>query len=68
MDEIEIEKEPKDCYSYVGKFSMEKIMYLLDRKSHIDKKLSKKKKTVKSLMIYYKKKIQIYLSYKMELD
>ena len=44
MDEIEIEKEPKDCYSYVGKFSMEKIMYLLDRKSHIDKKLSKKKK------------------------
>ena len=44
MDEIEIEKEPKDCYSYVGKFSMEKIMYLLYRKSHIDKKLSKKKK------------------------
>ena len=43
MEEIEIDKTSKDYYSHAGKFSMEKISYLLDKNSHNDKILSRKK-------------------------
>ena len=43
MEEIEIDKTPKDYYSHAGKFSIEKISYLLGKNSHNDKILSRKK-------------------------
>ena len=43
MEEIEIDKTSKDYYSHAGKFSIEKISYLLGKNSHNDKILSRKK-------------------------
>ena len=44
MSEIDIEKNSKNYYSHIGRTSMEKITYLLDRKSHIDKILAGKQR------------------------
>jgi hypothetical protein len=44
MSEIDIEKSSKNYFSHIGKTSMEKITYLVDRKSHLDKILAGKQR------------------------